>query len=242
MTKISNYIILSILSFSLGLNSCINCIDGNGTFASEDRSNGLKSFKHIDLDGSFDLVITQDTIQQVFIEGDENVISHIETRVSSDRLIIQTESNRCYNSEHKLKVRASVISLEDVNVDGSGNISCNGLTTSLLNIGIKGSGDADFSNLNTESANVNIDGSGNVFLNGTATQTSFSIEGSGEIKASDFIQENCKVNIGGSGTIYTNFSESLTGSINGSGTIYYKGSKANVRVNINGSGSVINNN
>jgi hypothetical protein len=242
MTKIQTYTLLPILAFSLMLNSCIHCIDGNGTLATEDRTNDVKTFTQIELCGSFDVEIIQDSVQRLTIEGDQNILPYIRTKVSGKRLIIDTETNHCINTEHSIKLTIASANIETIILDGSGSIVCDSLSTTELSLKIYGSGDAIFNKLTSVTTNVEIDGSGDVNISGTSSVTSLKIEGSGDIKASGLIQKKCNTVINGSGEIHTQFTESLTGVINGSGDIYFIGSKDNVDITINGSGSVINNN
>jgi hypothetical protein len=242
MTKLRINTLLPILALPLLVNSCINCIEGNGTLSSEDRSDEIKTFTKVELHGSYDMEIIQDSFQTLVIEGDENIISHISTRVSGNRLIVETEDNHCINYDHPIKVKISVATIENIELYGSGSINCDSLSNTSLDLYIDGSGDIDLSKLTLDDINVFIEGSGSVDLSGTATISSFTIEGSGDIRAADLLQQKCKVKIDGSGSIYTNFTESLSGVINGSGSIYYIGPKANVDIDIHGSGDVISNN
>jgi hypothetical protein len=242
MTKFKLLTTLTFFGFALLLNSCFHCIDGNGTFTSEDRSASLNPFSQIELNGSYELVITQDSLQKLIIEGDENILPYITSHVYNNKLIVETESNKCINTDHPLRIKVSVATLDLVYLSGSGSIFCDSLITDDLTLNIQGSGNASFNDIHANNTNVQIEGSGSIYLDGSSTNTSLTIDGSGDIRANNLIQQKCYVEINGSGNIYTFFTISLSGEINGSGNIYYIGPAAKIDININGSGNIISNN
>lgn len=230
------YIIIFICPFIIL--SCIDCTDGDGNIVTENRTGSLATFNEIELNGSFDLDLVQENDQKVFLEGDENILKLVSTKVSNGRLVVETKSKRCYSTSSSLNLRVSAKDISKVIISGSGNVYCDSLSTNDLKIRISGSGDVRFTKIYVTEVDADIKGSGNIILGGVSNNSYFRIDGSGDIKAYTLEQKSCDVVINGSGNVYASFTEKLTGVINGSGNVMYKTDAGSIDIDINGSGRV----
>ena len=91
--KTYRYLTVSLgVMYIIFFNSCErwNCIEGNNIYASEERQTG--NFSGVQLDGSFDVYINNDTIPGVVVEGDENLLRYISTSVKGNILEINNAS------------------------------------------------------------------------------------------------------------------------------------------------------
>lgn len=231
-----------VLASLLALVSCRDCVHGDGNIITEDRANDVSDFDQIELNGSFDLELIQDSEYKVVIEGDEAILRLISSRVSNHRLVVETKSNKCFSSNGSILLRISAKDISKIILSGSGNVYCDSLTTNNLEVRISGSGDIRLTKLLANHIDAVIAGSGNINLNGACDNSFLNIDGSGDIRAFNLVQKNCDLQINGSGNIFTSFFEKLTGTINGSGNVMYKTANGQVNININGSGSVRNEN
>ena len=227
-------------------------ISGNNQVTTETRQ--MVSFDEIVNEGSFNVYITQDSIYQVIVEAESNLIPHIKTRVNGNTLIIETKESLNNNSPMNIYVKTPV--LYSVDLEGSGLISIDSLNTDHLNVEINGSGNINgevvANSVNTKisgsgnitfeayttSIDTKISGSGNIDLRGESNTGTFTISGSGNINSYNFTQKDCTAKISGSGNMYLNVTDFLDASISGSGSIFYIGNPQ-ITVSITGSGSVI---
>lgn len=248
-----------VLAFlSLILSSCEQsffAIDGEGDVVTQTLS--VSDFKAIQSNGSFEVVITQGSTQEVKAVGHQNIIDRLETDVHNNTWEIELEHGNYRSFELTIYITVPEIteielngsgnieigtfeSIADltININGSGNITNSGsITVDNITTTICGSGNCE---LNTTSTSVNssISGSGNISLTGSATNQIIDIIGLGYFSSFDCTNETSRITISGSGNCEVNTSNSLDVEIGGSGNVYYKG---NPKVNstIYGSGSVI---
>jgi len=228
-------------------------VKGNGNMTTETRS--LSAFSIMINEGAFDVYIIQDSVSEVTIEAESNLISHIDTDVSGTTLTIDTRDNLKNTKPMKLYIRtpdvngvtlsgSGIIDLGSISTDnievslsGSGDIS--GIVNAgFISVSINGSGSADMG-VQCNQIETSISGSGDMYFDGLATTAHYNISGSGAVKAYNLELSNCYTNISGSGNMYVHATEILDVKISGSGSVYYIGTPQ-INIDITGSGSVIN--
>ncbi|PLX14454.1 MAG: hypothetical protein C0594_00035 [Marinilabiliales bacterium] len=241
MKKHRNLITIGLLLSGITLMySCMSpfykCIRGNNEVVT-DSIYPNDYYTGIVHEGDMEVIITQDTINQVIIEAESNLINYIYAKVKNDYLVIKYRDNRCIRENYPVKVYVKATEINYINLTGSGNIQTDSITGNQLEIELSGSGDIN-SIANVDYVDAKITGSGNINLNGSCEETDFDIIGSGNINAFDLDQNKCFTRIAGSGDMRVNVSEFLDINITGSGDIYYLGNP-DLSVNITGTGSVI---
>ena len=227
-------------------------IHGNGSPVTETRT--MVSFNEVLNDIFFYVYIVPDTVYKVEIDAESNIIPFIRTVVNGNKLIISSHENISVN--YPVTIRVHTKNLKHVELNGSGWISIDSVTTDNLRVELNGSGTIT-GKFNTYSLSTNCygsgdinfivdctnieaetDGSGDINLMGKCEKGIFTISGSGDINAFDFIQKKCEAKIQGSGDMYVNVTDLLNVNIYGSGSVFYMGNPV-LNVNIQGSGSVI---
>ncbi len=237
-----------------------NAVIGNGkvetrTVSVERELTGLYN------EGSIDVVIDPALDAEAVIEGESNIIELVELRQDANgALTVAFEDGVNVSLNRGVTVRIPAVNGGDIQVDGSGSISLEGSSTlkgDAFNVRVMGSGDirlmAEAPKVSADingSGNVNLDvktqqletgihGSGDIAVRGSADSIRASIDGSGSVDALDCAAGSADVSVAGSGDIAVNVSSELTGSINGSGDVYYTGDPGSVSVSNNGSGDLI---
>lgn len=216
-----------------------NCLRGNGIAAEETREPG--AFTGFVSEGAFDIAVIPDSVYTIKIEADQNIIPYIRTRVSGGKLIIDTGTRRCLQSETPFFLTIHMPEVNYMNLTGSGQITADDISAENLRVEINGSGKIDLRGLDVGFLDALITGSGDFVFWGTAIETDLDITGSGNIDAFLLDSDICTASISGSGSIYVNVASRLNAYISGSGSIFYKGNPT-VSVNISGSGLVIDSN
>jgi len=246
-----------IVTVVLVITGCYNnsCIRGNDIVVTEYRNVGY--FSAISSDGSYEVYIVQDTIEEVIIEAESNLMPYITAEVKGSTLILSTRNNACIKDHFPIKITVRCRDINELALTGSGIIfGDTDIITNYLRVDLTGSGTID---LNVESEDIEayisgsgvismgaitnhlemrISGSGAMDLWGEAERSDLWISGSGSISAYGFEVNNCYTTTSGSGNMYVYVNDLLDVRISGSGSVYYKGNP-NVTVNITGSGSVI---
>lgn len=233
-------ILFASLFFAICIQSCDiimhDTIKGNGKMTTDNRS--VSASSRIKTMGPFDVEIVIGTQPSVKIDADENLMPYILVDNQEGRIVVHTKNDVNLSSNNNLKVTVTVSTVEELELYGNGNITCNTKITggNQLKLGIYGNGDAKL-DINTPSVESTIGGNGNILLTGETKNSKIEIDGNGEYKAEGLQAENAEVHINGSGGARLSCSVSLDVHVAGSGDIYYKGSPR-ISQSILGSGSI----
>jgi len=244
-------LLASVVLWSSGCHN-YHRINGNDQVVSETRQ--LVSFNRVINEGTFNVFIKQDSVFEVTVEAESNLIPHIRTLVNGNALIIDTRENLHNNYAMNVYVRTPFI--DGAYLKGSGIMRLDSLDTDNLEVEISGSGritgETSTNYLKTlisgsgsmglyavsSSTDTKISGSGDIELTGESYSGTHTISGSGSIRAYNFAQNEVIAKISGSGDMYLNVADKLDVTISGSGSVYYIGNPE-LTVKITGSGSVI---
>lgn len=228
-------LILIIITFSSCDEMFFDRIEGDKDLEIVDRD--ITNFDEIISEGNFSVYISLDENPNLEIEAESNLIPYIITEVHNKKLFIEVKDGYKLDNNKAMKIYVSISNLEEVNLNGSGNIYCDNLVADYLELNLIGSGRIDFSNMVVEELEAEILGSGKIVLSGSGTETKFELIGSGSIRALDFIHDESNSSITGSGNIYVHSKEYLKAIISGSGNIYFEGDP-DIDEHISGTGDV----
>ena len=194
------------------------CLTGAATFASDKReTRATEPFSAIGVSAPITVYLTQGDAYSLVIEGDEAVITQLETVVENGSLKLRQKTH-----EH---------------IRGMGKVKAYVTARDLTALAISGSGDIIATTLRTGDVKLAISGSGDIVVAGKADSLDASIAGSGDLRARDLEVADAKVSIAGSGDVATWTRSNLSVSIVGSGDVTYVGDPA-VHQSVLGSGSV----
>lgn len=210
-------------------------VRGSGVVKTEGRNVG--NFKGVASHGSYDVYVSSGPIS-VRVEGDDNLLPYIETRVDGGTLNIDTRQGYWLSSNAEIKVYVSAPDFSSIQSYGSGNIISQSKITgaSQLKLGITGSADIVMEVDAPEIIAV-IDGSGNIKLKGETKAFTGKVLGSGNVRAMELKAEDGTIRIMGSGDAELFATNTLDVDVTGSGSVRYKG-EAKTNSSIAGSGSL----
>jgi hypothetical protein len=219
-----------VLSLSAVLAAC-------GTYAAgpaETQTRTISAVSAVELESTGDLIVTAGASPSLHITAARNVIDHLTSDVSGDRLTLGTDGSvrRTGTVRYDLVLPAARV----VQLSGSGTVQVRA-PSALQQVSLPGSGDMRVDGLTTDALTVDLSGSGEVTVAGHATRQQVSVSGSGNYAADGLASEDAQVTISGSGDADIAVSGTLTASISGSGDITYSGDAA-VTSSVTGSGSV----
>jgi hypothetical protein len=191
-------------------------ITGSGRTTAKVRHPGTK-FTRVESSLAADLRITNSGKDELKVEAEENILSHIKTTVTGDTLKISATKSFTTHKPIKIELNPSKI---------------NALT-------LTGTGDAELVDIKEEGTlEVIVAGSADVKGTGQVGKLAVTITGSGDCNLSGLKCRTATVTIAGSGDAKVNCTESLDGSITGSGDISYRGHPAKVEKKVLGSGDI----
>lgn len=234
-----NYLLLlAVAGFSLS--SCVfntgKRVGGDGSNSSVTRHPG--SFTQLEQKGSYDVVVRYGNTHEVLLEGERNILDHLETDMEGNTLVIRSRKGFNLRPTRSIRILVTAPDLESVRTLGSGNITSE--TTLVdqngLELSSKGSGDIRVE-VQTPRVNASSYGSGNVQISGETREVVLETNGSGNLEAIDLKTESAEIDIRGSGNASITASKSLDIAVMGSGNVNYKGNPS-IKTNIKGSGNV----
>lgn len=190
-------------------------VRGNGQPATEDR--GLAEVSAVRAEGAIDVVVEVGRGPSLVVQGDSNVLEHVRTEVSGDRLTVRL-ARGSYELREPLRVTVGTQSLREVAVVGSGDVAVAGLSGDALDASVTGSGD--------------------LALAGSVRELNLAATGSGDIDATDLGCAAAEVLVNGSGDVELGEVEALVVALSGSGDVRYTGKPASIQTEVNGSGAV----
>ncbi len=240
-----NLIYLTLAFFLLSTASCIvdfgdgpfRCIDGNGNIITAEIP--LPPVNEIKLAIPADVTIEQGDEQKITVEGDENIVDRLKTRVNGGEWKIDTD--RCIRNIGTLNIHMVVKDMKKIFVSGSGKVtSSNIIQTDKMDLDISGSGDIDVG-LDVIDLEVGISGSGKMFAEGKTEYADYKISGSGDVRAFELDSRRADVTISGSGSVEVTVEERLKVRISGSGDVYFRGDPE-LDISVSGSGDVVDSN
>lgn len=190
-------------------------VRGSGHVVSEARD--VASFSEIEVRGSANVVVTVGRAESLLVEGEDNILPFVVTRVVDDRLELETPD------EPEVRPTRDVVFTIGV--------------PTLARVGISGSGDVTVFGIAGDGFEVEISGSGTLQGSGTVATLAVEISGSGDYDGTGLRARSAVVAVTGSGDAVVNATDTLDATVSGSGSIQYLGDPA-ITETISGSGSI----
>jgi len=228
---------LAIAAVSIGLlfTSCKKEIDGSGKFVSQTRT--VSNFDEVSSSGDFTVILVEDSVSRIEMNGEDNILPEIETVVTGNELSIYFDKFQYCYDHAGVTITIYNPSFKGIHQSGSGKISSyDTLETSTLDVNLSGSGKMDLI-VSSAFLTSGISGSGSIYLHGESLNAAHTISGSGKLNAYNMISTDASATISGSGECRVNATNKLNVTISGSGNVYYIGNPQ-ITTNISGSGHV----
>jgi hypothetical protein len=208
-------------------------IQGDGNTTSQPRE--VPAFSSIQLESSADVAVKVGAPQSVVVVADSNLQQHVKTEVRDGTLVIDTDGD--LRPKQPLRVEVSVPQLEDLEIDGSGNVTIDGARGDS-SLSIDGSGDIRWKG-DAGKLRVDIEGSGGVVLAGTAAELTVEVSGSGDVDAKELSARDATVEVEGSGDVAVHVEGGkLRAEVSGSGDVRWSGNATVERAVVSGSGAI----
>jgi hypothetical protein len=203
-----------LLTFAaLALGGChISGIKGNGHITTETRP--VQEFTSVDAEGAFDIQWVPGSASCT-ITTDSNLLSHVETSMSSGKLELRWHGQ--LRPTHGMKVKLSSSKLTSTRLTGAVRLEANR---------VAGKG-------------FYIDGTGatRITVDGTVDDLMATMAGASKLLADSLQVRNAQLSIAGAGKAEVSVSDTLKVAISGAGKVTYRGNPT-VERQISGAGSV----
>lgn len=208
MTRRGLFTILALAAATAGCGKA-----GSGHLATQTRSVG--AFSKVDARGDLELDITGEGGPQVQVQGDDNLLSNIVTKVNGGQLVISTVGSLRPKLPLVAKVRAPTI--KAIDSSGATQIRARDLTGPALSLDVSGVSDAQLSGV-VGSLDLNLSGAGSVDTRALAAERiTVHVSGTGSVRLGE--PKTLDVHISGAGSVEYGGHPKLTQSISGVGSI-----------------------
>jgi hypothetical protein len=182
--------------------------------------------------------------EELVIEGEDNIIAHIEIEVDDGELRIENEPGYNLRPKEPLDYHLTVKRLEGIglssagdavapdisaasfriNVSSSGELETGRIETDRLEVRVSSSGDVNISSLESKGVDVSLSSSGGLAVGGgTVEEQTIRLSSSGSYRAEDLVSEYADVRVSSSGNAYIMVTGNLNAKMSSSGSVYYSG-------------------
>jgi hypothetical protein len=213
----------------------------SSVFAQYSKECNVDSFNKIKLEGSAQWVLVPSDHEKVEIESDsEEVSDYVEIETSNNRLVVSTTEKTKDISKLFKSVTITIYfkDIDEVAISGVGSLKMTDeYNADEFTAILRGTGDMNL-NLRTSSLEANVYGTGNMEVEGRTQSVIIKVEGVGAFDGFDFESSTCTVTVSGVGAAEVYASETLNATINGVGSIRFKGDPETKNFQTNGLGSI----
>ncbi len=231
-------ILVLLLGFVLGTTKVLAGNDEGEQFIT--RNFKVTAFDQVELSTVAEVIYTQTTdgSSTLQVYGREALIEQLQVDLKDGLLRLDTGRQTKWEN-NKLKITLSSPSLKSISTSGVGDILIDkGLKTTTLKLSSEGVGNIKVRSLTCDEVNVHSQGVGNVELTGTAGKASLRSEGVGNIDAVNLKATRVEASSQGVGNITCHATEALKASVEGMGSIKYKGNPSEKKITKDGFGTV----
>lgn len=234
-------LVLGIAFLSLMVSSCDESITiGKDQTLVENRTVG--DFEKIIIAVPMDAEIHIDAKSKPSIEisGDKSILPNIKTQVLNGTMSINKTNGIDLFSDKEVTAQITVPSLSSIEIHGTSDVTISGnIKTENLQLKIAGAGNIKIDEVNANSILASISGAGDIFVKkGIVASAAYTISGAGNINCLSIVSKDVNAQIRGAGEIQVNASEKLDASVNGGGSILYKGHPKSINSKTTGLGTV----
>ncbi len=187
---------------------------GSGNPETEARQVG--GFSRVVLLASAEVRVRVGGDASVEVIADDNLLDLVTTEVSDDALVIGARGS--YSTGTGVRVNVVAPSLDAVTIDGSGDVTAEGVRGTAFEVSMHGAGD--------------------LLAAGAVEELHVELAGSGHARLFDLAAGQVDVTLEGSGDVEVSPLRSLDVSLRGSGSVVHAGSPKQVTSDVRGSGKV----
>jgi hypothetical protein len=235
MKKLLPFLLIAVLTAS-----CHNVfgdkIKGNGNIKTESRTAGI--FSSVDVSGSIDVYVTQDSACSVKVEADENLMEYIIIKTEGDVLVIEPRDGYNLSGSKHIKIYVTSPVFKRFEVSGASSITGESMLTSSEVITIQVSGASDTKlELRAPKVSIDVSGASTAIVKGQTKDLFIEGSGASNAKCFELLSENAEVDVAGASNADVFASVKLNAEASGASDVRYKGNAA-VNQNTSGAGSI----
>jgi hypothetical protein len=235
------YFVCSLIGFAAISMSCrTNRLVGEGNKGSSHPTVSAFDAVDVKLPIAVDITVQEGAAQMIRIDGYENLLSHVVTKVVGHKLKIYTDLDPSWSMDcDNIVCHIIVPSMAALSLSGAPDADVHGnIAGDEFKLDISGASTVTIDNINVNKFSTEVSGAGEIKVNGGSVKhADYSVSGAGKIKAFPLNTEETTAEISGAGRGEVSASQKLMASISGAGHIKYKGHPS-VSQQVSGAGSI----
>jgi hypothetical protein len=182
-------------------------IEGSGNIVTKDYP--VQSFDQLDVQGVFNVQLSQDSKAAVKIEADDNLQSLFEVKNEGSKLSISMKKDMNFSSKKKLVVYISFDKLKSIDLKTVGNLaSTESLSFDNLELDNKSVGSVDLK-LTANKVDIDNKSVGDIKLSGKADNVTIKNKSVGSIQAASFVVQTMDIDNNGVGSAEVNAAKDI---------------------------------
>lgn len=212
-------------------------IKGSGHIIKETREIG--EFNEIKVSGGIDVILTQGDKQPLTIEGDDNLISYIETQIKENTLVIsRSQTKKNFKPTKSIKVYITTPDLQSIEASSASDIQSNSFWK-VEHMNIKLSSASDL-NLEIEATELQLKASSasDVSLSGNVDTFIASFSSASDLDGKHLQVKKANLSASGASSLSVSVEEELTYRISGASDLTYYGDPIIISSECTSAGSV----
>jgi hypothetical protein len=181
-------------------------------------------FDAIEINGSATVTFVQGTVDQVFIEGGDEVQRAVLLEVQNGNLRLNPSGSWKFWDARRLRIEVTARELARVSISGAADFTAaQPVRTERLSVSISGAGAVRFDQVDAGTLNFQVSGSGDGQVAGAARELVLRISGRSEFRGEALKAERARVSISGVGDVKVWAVQELDISVAGIGKVDYWG-------------------
>lgn len=202
------YKIITIIGWLLIITACnlssgfgFRIVKGSGDVITESRD--VSGFFKLDVCCGMELNIAQGERESLQLEGDDNILAEIVTRVVDSRLTINFQDNNSVNYQptQPINVFLEVIDIEEISISGGGNLASESIISDQFDLMMSGGSDANLGSLEASNLEINLSGGGDIEAALVlADLIDLDLSGGSDAAIDELIAEILRIGISGGGS------------------------------------------
>ncbi|HWE36656.1 MAG TPA: head GIN domain-containing protein [Isosphaeraceae bacterium] len=211
-------------------------LQGSGVSKTETRK--VDTFHAVEVGGAIKATVKVGDKTEVVIEGDDNIIPLIETKVEDGRLVVRARDGTSYSTKKPLTATITATKLDALEADGASTIDATVAASDAMTIEASGAGNVSATGIDAKEVKVTASGASRVTAKGKGTSLTLDASGASHVEAAELAVESAKADLSGASDAKVHASKSVAGDISGASHLDVAGSPSGRSVTTSGVGKV----
>ncbi len=208
---------LSIMAWADG-NATSPQLVGSGDAATESRD--VEEFADISVSGAIKLDVTVGPALAIAVTADDNILPHVKTEVTADRLKIYVDES--YSSKLGVKVQMAAPALRGLRASGAAKTKVMKATGERFRLGLSGASECRWQG-EVDALALKFDGGSQAAFSGTAGRLEMNCSGASKVDSRDLAVKTLKAQLSGASTARVKVSDELNVVASGASTLRFSG-------------------